>query len=132
MEQSVRELRARDLRTRLSLVDRVRPGERESMLTKNDIEQVLGSKADEIDQIEEVHHKNGHLYLALVALTDMESQVLVTGSAARNGAEASTKLVKRVKPWSRVETVHIQKQSSHRSVASERDDREVGLQRAQV
>ena len=62
--------------------------ESDSMLSKSDIKQVFVSKADEIDQTEEVHRKNGQLCLAMVASTDERSQVLVTGSATGHGVEA--------------------------------------------
>ena len=58
------------------------------MLSKSDTKQVFDSKADEIDQTDEVHRKNGQLYLAMVASTDERSQVLVTGSASGRGVEA--------------------------------------------
>ena len=44
------------------------------MMIKSDIDQVFGSKADDIDQFVEVHHENDQWHFALEALTDEESQ----------------------------------------------------------
>ena len=72
--------------------------ENETDIFKRDIDDFFGATADEIDRIEEVQHKNGQWYLALTALTDDESQDIVTGVEAGNGAEAWRKLVKRWDP----------------------------------
>ena len=93
VEQSFRELRDRDLRRIPSPVDRVRRRKRDRADEKRHRASVR-SKADEIDQTEDVHHKNGQCYLAPVALTDEESQDLVTEPATRSGVENQRKLVK--------------------------------------
>ena len=57
----------------------------ESVMPKKRHRAGVRSKADEIDQLEEVHHKNGQWHLAWVALADEESQDKVTGSASEGG-----------------------------------------------
>ena len=124
MEQSVRDRRDRSSSEKLSPVGRVRQRESESVLTKNDITQVFGSNANDIDQIEEVHHKNGHWCLALVALTDEESKDRVT--AAR---ETLISRGRGSKPCTLKSNHHTAALQARRP---EREDREVGIQRAQV
>ena len=43
-------------------------GETESELKKNDIMEMFGQSAYELDRIEEVRYKKGHGYMALMAL----------------------------------------------------------------
>ena len=54
--------------------------ESDSVVEKKEIDETFGELADDVDQIEEVHRKCGQLYLALVALTEDDSQDIVTGA----------------------------------------------------
>ena len=64
-------------------------GETESELKKNDIEEMFGENAYELDRIEDVRHKKGHEYMALMAFTEEEPQDIVKGVEADNGVVAS-------------------------------------------
>ena len=72
--------------------------ESEGEIKKTGVEELFGENADEIDKIEEIQYKSGQWYLALTALTEEESQDIVDGVEAGNGAEAWRKLVKRWDP----------------------------------
>ena len=64
-------------------------GETESELKKNDIVEMFGQSAYELDRIEDVRYKKGHGYMALMALTEEAAQDIVKGAEAGNGAVAS-------------------------------------------
>ena len=72
--------------------------ESEQELTKEDVDRTFGDLADELDRIDDVHHKCAQWYLALVALTEDESQDIVLGAGPDHGAEAWRKLTKRWDP----------------------------------
>ena len=72
--------------------------EAETPITKSDIESGFGAGADDLDRIEDVHHKCSQWFLALEALTEEESQDIVVGAGPENGPEAWRKLVKRWDP----------------------------------
>ena len=64
-------------------------GETESELKKNDIMEMFGQSAFELDRVEDVRYKKGQWYMALMALTEEAAQDIVKGAEAGNGAVAS-------------------------------------------
>ena len=64
-------------------------GETGSELKKNDIVEMFGENADELDSIEDVRYKKGQWYMALMPLTEEEPQDIVKGVEADNGSVAS-------------------------------------------
>ena len=124
VEQSVRELRDRDLRRRLSRVDRVRRRKREH--------------ADEERHREGVRQqrRRNRPDRVVSRVGGIDSQDLVTGSATGNGAEAWIKLVKLwdsvVACRNRALLTRNHHSEAMQARAPERDDREVGIQRAKL
>jgi hypothetical protein len=53
---------------------------------------------EELDQVENLEHKTSQLYLALMSLTSEETNDLVIGAGAGNGAEAWRRVIKRWDP----------------------------------
>ena len=72
--------------------------ESEQPLSKDEVERSFGEDADEADRIVSCGYKCSQMYLALVALTEDESQDVVTGAGHDHGAEAWRKLCKRWDP----------------------------------
>ena len=62
------------------------------------VKEEFGSEADASDQVEEIDYKLSQLYLALVSLTEDESQDIVVGAGPGRGAESWRKLFKRWDP----------------------------------
>ena len=64
-------------------------GETESELKKNDIVEMFGQSAYELDRVEDVRYKKGQWYIALMALTEEAAQDIVKGAEAGNGVVAT-------------------------------------------
>ena len=54
---------------------------------KNDVDERFGEDAEESSQVNDANYKTGQWYSALVVLTEEESQDIVLGVTAGNGAE---------------------------------------------
>ena len=60
---------------------------------KNDVDERFGEDAEESSQVNDANYKTGQWYSALVVLTEEESQDIVLGVTAGNGAEPRRPLV---------------------------------------